>query len=402
MHILYLHQHFALPSGSTGTRSYEMARRWVAAGHQVTLICGRGDACGLPDQSEFEVEGIQVRVVGAKYSQKHSFMQRIWAFFYFMMACTLQGLRVRNIEIVYATSTPLTIGIPAMLLKWGKRIPFVFEVRDQWPEVPIEMGIIKNHLLIKSLFWLEKTIYKKSSAIVALSPGMALGVRKVLSPIQKPVSVIPNSCDTALFKPDIDGSEIRARHNWHNKFILLHVGAMGKVNSLDFVVEAAQRLKDEKDIHFVLLGDGSQKQTLKEKINSLKLNNIEILPPVSKKNMPVYFAAANVGLVVIGNHPIIEHNSANKFFDSLSAGKCVLLNYSGWQRKILEENNAGLGCKLCNIDEFTEKVLYLAGHHQERKAMGRNARKLAEEQFSRDKLARDALELINKSLKKKV
>ena len=110
--------------------------------------------------------------------------------------------------------------------------------------------------------------------------------------------------------------------------------------------------------------------------------------------LPNYFAAMDVGMVIIGDHPIIEHNSANKFFDSLSAGIAVLLNYSGWQREILESNNAGFGCDLYNLDEFVEKVLYLSSHPKEVEHMGLNARKLAIERFDRDRLAEKALEVI--------
>jgi glycosyltransferase involved in cell wall biosynthesis len=404
MHILYLHQHFALPSGSTGTRSYEMARRWVAAGHQVTLICGRSDLSGLPDQRVFEVEGIQVRIVGAKYSQKQLFMQRIWAFLYFVAACTFEGLRVRNIDIIYATSTPLTIGIPAMLLKWGKRVPFVFEVRDQWPEVPIEMGYIKNPLLKQLLLWLEKVIYNSAAAIVALSPGMADGVRNVLQK-DKNIIVVPNSSDTELFRPDVDGSTVRKENGWDDKLVFLHFGAMGKANGLDFVIEAAERVKENQNIHFVIVGDGSEKDRLIDKVKASGLKNVEFSGSKSKSELPALVAACDVSMVIFANHPILEHNSANKFFDSISAGRPVLLNYSGWQRKIIEENNAGFGCGLCDLDEFVQKVLYLYKNHDGLSNMGKNARQLAINLFNRDDLARKALQVIetiySQTLKKK-
>lgn len=396
MHILYIHQHFATPRGSTGTRSYEFARRWVKAGHKVTLITGYCDVGGLKLGGGLiqkqTVEGINVIAVGVKYSNKQSFLRRIVSFLCFILFSTYAGLRTKNIDVIYATSTPLTVGIPAMVLKWLKHIPFVFEVRDQWPEAPIEMGIIKNKVLIKLLLWLEKIIYKKSSAIVALSPGMADGVRSVLN-AEKPITVIPNSCDIEAFRPDMNGTAIRTERRWDDKLVLLHFGAMGRTNGLGFVIDAAERLKANKDIHFVLIGDGSEKTSLIRKIKQLGLSNIEILDSMPKTDLARIVAACDVSMVIFANFPILQHNSANKFFDSLSAGKPVLLNYSGWQREILEENEAGFGCKLCNLDEFVEKVLYLNSHKAKVLKMGQNSRRIAEERFDRDKLALQALEV---------
>jgi glycosyltransferase involved in cell wall biosynthesis len=402
MHILYIHQHFATPEGSTGTRSYEFARRWVKAGHKVTLITGYYDIGGLQVNKALyqkqTIEGINVVVVGIKYSNKQSYIRRIISFLSFCLLSIYAGMRVKDTDVIYASSTPLTVGIPAMVLKRAKRIPFVFEVRDQWPEIPIELGIIKNRFLIKIFLWLEKTIYKSCSRIIALSPGQADGIKKVLAD-EKPITIIPNSCDTDVFRSDIDGSAIRQRRGWGDKLVLLHTGAMGKVNGLNFVIDAAEQLKNQSDITFALIGDGNQKSSLEGEIKKLGLSNVEILSSVPKRELTEFYAAADAGLVIIGNYPIIEHNSANKFFDSLSAGKPVLINYSSWQRKILEENEAGFGCDLCDMEQFVEKVLYLNSHRQQLKQMGQNARRVAIEKFDRDILAKQALEAISELTK---
>jgi len=397
MHIVYIHQHFATPKGSTGTRSYEFARRWVKAGHKVTLITGYCDIGGLELGKALiqkqTVEKINVVIVGTKYSNKQSYLRRIMSFLSFCLFSIYASLRTKKIDVIYATSTPLTVGIPAVVLKWLKRVPFVFEVRDQWPEVPVELDIISNRFLIRILLWLEKAIYRAASSIVALSPGQADGVRKVVT--EKKIKVIPNSCDTDVFRPDIDGSAVRDKRGWGDKLVFLHTGAMGRVNNLDFVIDVALRLRDNPEILFVLLGEGSQKPALQSRVKELGLTNIEILPPVVKQQLPEIMAAVDVGLVIIADYPILQHNSANKFFDSLSAGKPVLLNYSGWQREILEENKAGFGCKLCGLDEFVEKVLYLNSHRQQVEQMGQNARRVAIEKFDRDNLAMQALNIIS-------
>ena len=338
----------------------------------------------------FAIIGIDVCAINLPYRQQMGMMTRCFSFIGFVVVSLFLVLLMKKPDIIYPTSTPLTVGIPALVAKCFRRIPFVFEVRDQWPEIPIELGIVKNKILIKLLLWLEKTIYKNSSAIVASSPGQANGVENVLTE-DKQIAVIPNSSDTEMFRPDIDGSAVRKKYGWKSSFVLLHTGVMGLINSLDFVIDAAVRLRDNPEILFVLLGEGNQKPALQRRVRELGLRNVEILPSVPKQELPPILATADVGLVIIGNYPIVQHNSANKFFDSLSAGKPILLNYSGWLRNILEENEAGFGCKLYDVDEFVEKVLYLNSHRELLAEMGRNARRIAEEKFDRDNLASQAL-----------
>lgn len=394
MHILYIHQHFAIPSGSTGTRSYEFARRWVKAGHKVTVITGHYDIGGLAYSRKPQVvDGIEVRIAGTKYSNKQSFFRRLMSFAGFVFFSFIAAMRVKNIDVIYATSTPLTVGIPAMLLKWIKRIPFVFEVRDQWPEIPIEMGLIKNKLFARILLALERRIYKSSSGIVALSPGMAKGVREVVGE-DKIIETVPNSSDIDLFHPDVDGTSIRKEHGWENKIVFLHFGAMGKANGLDFLLDIADKLKDNSNIHFVIIGDGTTRQALVDKISHLGLNNIELIGSRSKAILPQYVAACDVSMVIFADFPILEHNSANKFFDSLSAGKPILLNYSGWQREIIQQHQAGFGCSRFDIDEFIKKVLLLSSNRNELESMGKNARLLAEKEFNRDLLSSKVLKVL--------
>ena len=403
MHILYIHQYFATPKGTTGTRSYEFARRWVRAGHDVVMLTTTAQLCeqDLRDSTgcfvkRTTIDGIDVRAINLPYNQKMGFVKRGFSFIGFVFIASVYVLFIKKVDIIYATSTPLTIGIPAMMLKLFKRKPFVFEVRDQWPEIPVELGIVKNKILIKLLLSLEKRIYKSASAVVALSPGMSAGVREVIGE-NKLIETVPNSSDTAVFRPDIDGSDIRKKHGWENKFVLIHFGAMGKANGLDFLVQAADKLKDSTDIHFVVIGDGTTRQPLVEKANQLGLKNIEFLGSITKNVLPKYVAGCDVSTVIFANYPILEHNSANKFFDSLSAGKPILLNYSGWQKEVLEKGNAGYGCRQSDLDGFIDKILYLKNNPDELPVKGANARKIAEEQFSRDKLASKVLSVLEKT-----
>jgi len=402
MHIAYIHQYFATRSGTTGTRSYEFAKRWIDAGHRVTMVTSTaqltgsdlGTAACSGTSRRFNVEGIDVIAFNIFYHQTMGYAKRIWSFVRFLFFASLITMRLKDIDVVYATSTPLTVAIPALFLKWFRGIPFVFEVRDQWPESVIELGVLRNIFLIKVLLWLEKYIYDNSSAVVAVSEGMAQDIQKIAGPA-KPVHVIPNGADLDLFHPDIDVSSVRQKKGWNNKLVLLHAGAMGKINGLEFVINAADRVKHQENILFVLVGQGSRKEYLEKMVRDFNVINVEMLSSVPKQELHLLLSAADVIMVIIGNFPIIEkHASLNKFYDGLSAGKPVLLNYSGWQRKLIEREGAGWGCKLCDVDEFADKVIKL-NHEKERLAlMGQNARKIAEGQFNRDVLAQQALSVL--------
>lgn len=343
--------------------------------------------------------GIIIYAINIPYKQNMSFACRCVAFLLFSIAAILFVLICKKPQIIYATSTPLTIGIPAIIGKWIRKIPFVFEVRDQWPEIPIEMGYIKNRYLGRLLIYLEKLIYYQSEAIIALSDGVKKNIKKIIK--KKNIYVFPNCADLELFNPSINGSCVRKKFGWKNKIIFLHPGAMGRVNNLEFMIDIAEKLKDYPKAHFVLMGEGSEKDRLQAMINNKSLKNIEILPAVKKHHMPEYLAACDIGLVIIGNYQILQNNSANKFFDILSSGKPVLLNYSGWQREVIDLWKSGMGCKLCDSKEFMEAVLLLSSDEPLRLKMGRNSRRLAQQEYHRDKIACSILGIL-KAVSKEV
>lgn len=400
MHILYIHQYFATAGGSTGTRSYEFSRRWVQAGHRVTMLTSIAQ---LTDAdlthaergrltTRFAIDGIEVIAVNVRYRQAMGFASRLLAFVKFMAASTVFALVIPRVDVVFATSTPLTVGVPALAARWVRGRPYVFEVRDVWPEVPIAMGILRNPIAIRVATWLERLIYRFASAIVALSPGMASSVRKH-APTGTEIVTVPNASDTELFSPRVDGEAMRRSLGWRDRFVCVHTGAMGRANGLDSILNAARQLPHD-DLLFAVIGEGGEKDRLRETQSRLGLNNLFIGNGIPKVKMPAVLAAADVGLVTFAPIPVLEHNSANKFFDYLAAGKPILLNYSGWQRELLEDAGAGLGCTMGDDDEFIRKIAELKADPERRKRMGENARRLAEERFSRDRLAQKALDVV--------
>jgi len=196
MYILYLHQYFNTPEEGGGTRSFEFARKLVIRGHKVTMITSSSQY----SNSEKTIEGINVIYLKIPYSNYMSFKRRLLSFIFFGIRAIMAGIRIKKCDLAFATSTPLTIAFPGIMLSFLKRIPMVFEVRDLWPEVPIQMRVIKSKLLINILRWFERFTYKYSKHIVSLSPGMLKGIIDA-GIEEKKITMIPNFCNTEFFKP---------------------------------------------------------------------------------------------------------------------------------------------------------------------------------------------------------
>lgn len=350
MHILYLHQYFVPPDGSGGTRSFEMARRLVAAGHRVTLITS---SAFFPSHYTFdnkttflEIEGIQLRIIDIPYSNRLSYASRMLAFIRFALLSAMEVVRADNVDVVFATSTPLTIAIPGVIAKRKHKCPMVFEVRDLWPEMPIAIGALRNPLVIKIARMLENWAYSNSDHIIALSPGMKNGVVQTDYPEPK-VSVVPNSCDVALFRtPSFNDTEFWDRYPFlKGGPLIAYTGTFGLINGVDYLVDiAAEMAKINPSVRFVIAGDGKQKhQVLAHARNRGVLEkNFWIIPPVPKKEIPNLLSVTTVATSVVVDLPELWHNSANKFFDALAAGRPIMINHAGWQAEVLTSTGAGL------------------------------------------------------------
>jgi len=350
MKIIYLHQYFVPPEGSGGSRSLEMARRLIKQGHKVTMITS---CAAFPSQYKFkklitdlEIDGIVLKVIKVPYSNKFSYPKRILAFIGFSFLASIVSLMIKDVDVVFATSTPLTIAIPGVIAKLWQRCPMVFEVRDLWPELPIAVGALKNPLLVQAAKLLERFAYRNSERIVALSPGMKEGVVRTGFSADK-IHVIPNSCDVQAFQvPETAGQSFLKEHHYlQGGPLITYAGTIGIINGVEYIVHLAKAMmKIDPSVHFLMVGDGIRKnQVIQEaRILDLRGKNVWFLPQVPKINMPSLMAATTVAVSTVINLPELWHNSANKFFDSLAAGRPIMINYDGWQAELLEETGAGL------------------------------------------------------------
>ena len=394
MRILYLHQYFTTPAGSGGTRSYEMARRLVKAGHEVTVLTSSAlldeDRAPGPGWHVHEIEGIRVEVYRLPYSNRDTFPTRIRKFLAFMWACTRRA-RKREADVIFATSTPLTIAVPGLLVKGKLNAPMVFEVRDLWPELPVAVGALRNPLLIAAARWLERRAYRGSARVVALSPGMADGVAATGYPRER-LSVIPNSCDLDFFcSTDDEAASFRARFPWlGDRPLVVYTGALGMINGVSYLAEMAAEVKQRNaEVRFLVLGDGMERDAVASRARELGIweETFFMAPPLPKREMPAVLAAADLATSLFLPIEAMWHNSANKFFDALAAGCPPAINYGGWQADLLRETGAGLTLDPHDPQGAAAVLTDALGDPAALHAMSESARRLARERFDRDKLA---------------
>lgn len=406
MKIIYLHQYFNTPEMSGGTRSYEMAKRIVAAGHEVHMVTSHRE-----EQKEHkgwfttDEAGIKVHWYPVPYSNHMSYVQRISAFFAFAFAAKKKATSLQG-DVVFATSTPLTIALPAVLTARKLKVPMVFEVRDLWPEMPIAMGALKNPRLQFLAKKLESWAYQNSAAVVALSPGMKEGVLKTGYPASQ-VAVIPNSSDNLEFiHNDVHATKFREDRAWlDNKPLLLYAGTFGKVNGVDYIVKVAKELKKlNSNIRILLVGDGAEKAKVIAEAKDVGVfeENIFFEPAMLKKDMPILFSAATMTSNLVTDMPQARANSANKFFDSLAASKPILLNHGGWMHDIVKKYDCGLTMWQQPVDVVAEQLHEKMNNEEWLKQAAIGAKKLAVQEFDRDLLADQLISLISAVVEKKI
>jgi len=396
MRVLYIHQFFATRESPLGLiRSYEFARRWVEQGHEVTMVT---TASRLPSEYSERmtidgvIDGIKIRSIRVPYSNHMGTARRILSFATFMFGATWLAVTSGKQDVVLATSTPLTVGIPGYLASRLKRVPFVFEVRDLWPEAAIQMGAISRNGLVGRLGRItERFLCRSARAVVALSPGMVEGVVSAGTPADR-VRMIPNSSDLDLFTLGPKDSAMVRRYELAEKFVVGYAGAIGPSNDLEQnVPQAARTLLDRgrDDVVFLIAGDG--KSLSKLEALTAGLPNVRLVGTLSKSEVPRITRTADILLVLFADKPILTTNSPNKFFDGLATGKPMIVNSDGWTRALVEQYDAGAYFPATDGVALADVIERLADNPDELARMGANARALAEAQFSRDVLAAKVL-----------
>jgi glycosyltransferase involved in cell wall biosynthesis len=397
MHILLIHQVFVRPDDPGGTRHYEMAHRLVLSGHKVTILASpfsyqTGMRVTAQDREVLEpgLEVVRCRVWG---SVNRSFFWRTIGFFSFMLSSFFQGLAQPNVDLVWGTSPPLPQVITAWMIARLKRAQFLFEIRDLWPAFAIQLGILKNPVLIRLALFLEGFLYRRADRLVVNSPGFfghleSRGVKK------EKIVLIRNGVDPAMFNPKSKGAGFRAQHGLKEKFVALYAGAHGISNDLTILLDAAEILMDDPRIRFVLIGDGKEKPNLVLRATEKKMANVMFLPPVAKLGMADVLAASDCGIAILKPIPLYGTTYPNKVFDYMAAGRPVVLAIDGVIRTVIEEARAGVAVPPGDARALAEAVRSLADAPSAARKMGARGRAAVERDFSREEQARELERLV--------
>ncbi len=361
-------------------------------GHQVTILCGSGNfRDSMPLFSlykRYDYAGIQVVRLRSRYSHFMSFAARMAAFVHFFGLALVLSFTFTKPDVVYASSTPLSVGALGIWFKKRFNARLFFETVDLWPDVPIEMGFIRGKRIKKMLYKLEDRLYREAEKVVCLSEGMK---EKILAKgvEEGKILVAHNGSNPTVFYPSQEKAKLKHAFGFHEQdFVVLYAGTVGFANQLEFFLDVASWFQSNQNdqVKFLLIGNGNRAEQVKQYQHSLQLKNTIWLEMVPKEKVVKYFQMADVGMVVFAPFPVLETNSANKFFDYLACGLPVLINYAGWQKEYLDEY--GCGFSEPSVQGMAERIDALAASPAVCLLLGEKARELACAKFDRKQIAK--------------
>jgi glycosyltransferase involved in cell wall biosynthesis len=334
--VLILHHHFNTPRKGGALRSYYLAKALVDRGVQATVITTHNDSTVKIE----DVDGITVHYLPIAYDNKFGFYQRGLSFLKYIIHAFRVAGKLRDIDLCYAISVPLTIGISALWIKRWYKIPFVFEVGDLWPDAPVQLGFVKNYFLKEYLYSLERSIYKRAEFVVALSTAIQQSIEKKIP--GKKVVLISNMADTKFFKPALKNNSLQKKFGVNERFVVSYIGALGFANGLDHLLECARASKSAGlAVQFLLCGDGAMLDYLQRSAKHLELDNVTFIPFQNRDGVSEVMNVSDAIFICYKPVAILETGSPNKYFEGLAASKLILINFGGWIKNEIAQEECG-------------------------------------------------------------
>ena len=405
MKILLVNQAFVSFDEPGFTRHFEMAKYLCARGHEMVIVASDVNyqtGTRIVEQRGFiteqGIEGVRVLRGFMLPSLHRNYFWRIISFMGFMFSAVAASLRVKDADLVIGSSPPIFQAFAAWFAAFLLRKPFLFEVRDLWPQFGIDMGVIKNPVVIYFSRALEKFLYNRAAHILVNSPAYKPYIVGRGIPADK-ITFIPYGTDISMFTPDADGSQVRRELGLDDKFIVLYAGAMGQANDIYTLLRAAARLQDHPKIHFVLFGDGKENTNLRAETQRLRLSNVTFAGAAPKTKMSAVVAAADVCLAILQDIPGFRMTYPNKVFDHMAAGRATVLVIDGVIREVIEASGGGVFVPPADDERLAQVIRELADDPARVQQMGRQARDYLVQNFDRrDKLS-ETLELFQRVAK---
>jgi len=411
MKILLLHQYFLEEDDPGGSRWNEITKTWTAEGHEVTVIAGMMHYIGSEKRAEYKGKyfakkkqgEVTVHRTHVSESYNKGFLGRLWGYFSFMFSSLWAGIfKVEGkFDAVVVTSPPLFVGGSGLLISRLKRIPMIFEIRDLWPESAIDTGVLTNKFIIKFAYWFEAFIYRKAKLINVLTPAFYKTLNEKKGVDKSKLIMIPNAADFSLSEEimeNFDRKIFRKQHDLENYFVITYVGAHGVANHLEQILEAGKKLEDT-NVLFLLIGQGMEKDRLKEKAKQMNVINVRFLDAVPKSEVFKYILASEMGASVLKKVDTFKTVYSNKSFDYFSCKKPILMAIDGVSRELVEEARAGIYVEPENAEEYSKAIREYLNDEARLQREGENGYQYAKNNFDREFLAKEYLKSIEKVIR---
>lgn len=391
MRILFLCQYFPPEMGAPAARTFEHARCWVKAGHTVTVVCGKPNHPDGVIPARYrgpllyreDMEGIRVLRCWLYATPNRGVFKRSIAFLTFMFSAMFFGsFASGKCDVVVATSPQLLCALAGYVVSLFKRKPFVFEVRDLWPKQIIDLGAVRNRLVIGLLQWAEMFLYRRAKAIVTVAPATLDEIAARGIPREK-LFAVTNGINERFFKPQERSGPLRELYGWGTDTVVMYIGTHGLSQGLTTIIEAAEMLQEHKDIRFVFAGQGAEREMLMDLAHSKHLQNVQFLPMQSKERMPDFYAAADICLVPLKKRDYFLYNIPSKMFEIMACARPIILGVQGQALKILRDADAGVAVEPENAEAYADAILRLADDPEARSRLGANGREFAVNHYTR-------------------
>jgi glycosyltransferase involved in cell wall biosynthesis len=404
MKALLIHQAFVSPKEAGGTRHFEFAQHLRRQGHELTIVASSlsyltgtraSKHSGLVTKEN--VDGVDVLRAYTLSCLHKSFFWRVISFLSFMCSSVVASFRAGPVDLVIGTSPPIFQAFSAWLVSFLRRRPLLLEIRDLWPEFAVDMGVLRSKPLIALARRLEKFLYARAAHIIVNSPAyrdylIGKGVP------EKKISLIPNGVDPEMFNPESDGRAFREELGLNGDFVVTYAGALGMANDIPAILNAAAELRDEREIQFLLVGDGKERPKLQKMADELKLANVRFTGARPKSEIADVLAASDACLATLLDIPMFRTTYPNKVFDYMASARPTVLGIDGVIRKVIDDANGGIFVPPGNPKELAAAVLRLYHNRDEAKRMGDSARKFVVEHFDRRKHAAEFLAVCSKTI----
>lgn len=415
MKILYVSQYFPPEMGAPSARASELAHHWSRAGHDVSILTG------FPNHPTGVVpEAWKPRLHRLIYNERVDdvgvFRTWLWPlpnrkthermrnYASFCVSAALRGLTLPRPDLVIGSSPQLLVALAAWGIAFSRQIPFVFEVRDLWPESLAAVGVgSEDSLLHHSLAAIARFLYERADRIVVVTPAFKDHlIHRWKVPSEK-IVIVENGVETEMFLPSSPNARTALRHELgvDSKFIACYIGTMGMAHGLETVLDAATTLrKQQPDVLFLLIGEGAEKERIRSRVHAQGLSNVRILDQQSREKIPAFISASDACLVLLKKTEVFKTVIPTKMLEFMSCARPVILGVEGQARKIINEASAGIAIEPENDGALAAAIHSLKANTEKGREFGQRGREYILQNFSRSRTAEKYIQILQPLIRK--